>query len=399
MHTIREALNLILQHSRYPGTAIIPLEHTLYRVLAEDILADRDYPPFNRSAMDGYALRSGDLKDSNSLKLVYELRAGDHFEPRLQPGECIGITTGAPVPADADTVVRVEDAASAGSRVTFSVAPVRGGQNIAFRGEDIRAQDVLLLKGTSITAPRQAALAMTGHTGVAVSRLPSVAIYSTGNEVQPVRKNGPPHHIRDSNSYALRGLLQSYAIHTPVHDPVPDDPAALKRAFRKGMQADILIISGGVSRGAADYVPGVLEALDIQPLFHRVRIKPGNPLWVGVTPAKNIVFALPGNPVAVQTAFKVFIEPFIRSCLGMPPLRPYYFPMNIPRRKRTAFDEYFPVVLHGVDKHTRVHPVAYNGSGDGIAAAHADGLALHPAGRETLEQQEEVAFYPWHHWF
>lgn len=395
MTSIQKAQDLILQQTRSYGREYLPLEKTLGRVLAGDIHSDRAYPPFDRAAMDGFALRAADLADGAELHVVYELHAGDFFRGRLGPRECVRIMTGAPVPEDADTVIKKEVARDLGERVSFPGVQPRRGQHIARQGEDAGSGEMLLWKGMQLTAARQAALAALGMAQVSVARLPGVAMYATGSELQPLGAPVAPHQIRDSNSYALRGLLQGYGVSAAVHPPIPDEPALLRRAFARGLEQDLLLISGGVSQGAADHVPGVLAALGVRPLFHRVRIRPGSPLWAGVGPQGTLVLALPGNPVSVQVAFKVFIEPFLRNCLDMPPLRPRHYPLNLPRRARSAFDEFFPAVLHEQDRSLLVHPLPCNGSGDITATMHSEGLSLHPEGVPLLEQGCPVAFYPW----
>jgi molybdopterin molybdotransferase len=395
MLEIKEAQALILQNAHSFGTEEVPLKDSLNRVLATEIFADRNYPPFNRSAMDGYAVRLEGFKKKESLKLIYDLRAGDVFNGKLQAGECVRIMTGAPVPSGADLVIKTEESILNGKEVSFTTQEARMGQNIAFCGEDMKACDSLLAKGILITAAGQASLAVIGHHTVPVVKLPQVSLFSTGSEVQPVDKKILPHHIRDSNSYALHGMLQSYRIKTCIHAPLPDDPAQLMEAFSQGLSGDIMIISGGVSKGVADYVPGVLKDLGVKELFHRVKIKPGNPLWVGIYQNQKIVFALPGNPVSVQVAFKIFIEPFIRSCFQMTPLKTFHFPLHLSRKRQSRFDEYFPAVLCEVDNRVCVNTVPYNGSGDVRATAHSDGIALHPVSSERLEQQDHILFYPW----
>lgn len=395
MLSVSEAQNLILEHTQSYGMEEVPLEDALGRVLAKDVLTDRDYPPFNRSAMDGFALRAEEIKPGAKLKVVGDLLAGEVFDGALLPGQCIMIMTGAPVPPDADAVIKTEEATCESGQVRFSVNHILQGRNIARRGEDIRAGEILFLKGRRITAPGQASLAAVGCGTVQLAKPPGVTVFATGNEVQPAGAGVLSHHIYDSNSYALRGLFQGYAAPFPIHDPLPDEPRILREAFRRGLEEDILVITGGVSTGVADYVPEVLEELGVRPLFHGVKIKPGNPLWVGVSKQNTLVFALPGNPVSVQVAFKVFIEPLLRSCLSMQPLRPVYHPLDNPRISRSSFEEYFPVVLHESFRQMRVRPVTCNGSGDIRATAYSEGIALHPAGVRQLEQDEPVAFFPW----
>lgn len=397
--SIAEAQKMILTCAASFGSETVELSRAPGRMLTEEVNADRDYPPFNRSAMDGYAVKAEDLRAGGSLKVVYDLRAGDLFPGTLSPGSCVRIMTGAPVPAGADTVIRAEQSHPSGGEVRFSVTAPEPGSHIARQGEDASSGETLLRRGTAISPAVVALLATLGRDRVTVARLPRVRVFSTGNEVKPVTAGVAAHQIRDANGYALAALFGAWGIRVPYANPLEDDRGALEQAFREGLDADILVITGGVSAGAADFVPDVLRKLGVRPLFHRVRIKPGAPLWVGQARGdRPIVFALPGNPVSAQVGFKVFVEPYLRACLGMAPVRPFYYPLHLPRKRASALDEYFPAVVYAGGRGSRLQPVRGNGSGDIAVLSRCAGLGLHPGVREWLEEDEPVPFFPWDPW-
>ncbi|MCU0353779.1 MAG: molybdopterin molybdotransferase MoeA, partial [Cytophagales bacterium] len=305
MTTVAEAQQFILAHARSFGTESVPLAAALGRVLAQPVIADRDYPPFDRATMDGYAVQSADFQHNAevSLRLLERIHAGDTGTQIVETGTCSKIMTGAPVPSGADAVVRVEDTQLEGDQVRFTMTSVRGGQNIARRGEDAHQNDLLLNDNLLITPQAASVLAVTGHADVVVARLPTVGIVSTGNEVIPLGAPVLPHQIRDSNAWALRGFFATCQITDVTATLAADDKAALRDTVAGLLeQKDIVVLSGGVSKGDADYVPEVLQSLGVRQVFHRVRIKPGGPLWFGVTAGGKAVFGLPGNPVSVQVA-------------------------------------------------------------------------------------------------
>ncbi len=397
MITVKEAQKLINSYARSFGVEELPIDHAFNRTLAENIYADRDYPPFNRSAMDGYALRSADFTGNkiNEWEVIENLFAGNIAEKEIQQGQCTRIMTGAAVPATADAVIRKEDTRNDPSNdiIAVNIATVKLWQNISRQGEDVRKGECLLRKQQLINAPAIGVLAVTGRDKVKVYKLPAVGIVSTGNELAAINEPLMPCRIRDSNSHTLKAFFKQYHINDAIALLLKDDKKQLKEGIGKLLHKDILFLTGGVSKGDADYVPEVLSALGVKEIFHRVRIKPGNPLWFGVGPSGTVVFGLPGNPVSVQVAFKIFIEPFLRQCFGMKPIAPCYFPLASAKNKRTNFDEFFPCQLITEKNTTSLLPVAFNGSGDITAMLHADGIASHPAGEEMMDAGSAAAFF------
>ncbi|HVB02142.1 MAG TPA: molybdopterin molybdotransferase MoeA [Chitinophagaceae bacterium] len=394
--SLEEALQSILQQAQPPEEETLPLESSFGRVLAEQIIADRDYPPFNRATMDGYACSFEDIHlGQNTFMLAGTVMAGEPAGILPGKGTCVCIMTGAPVPEGADTLIKLEDTVLGKDQVVFSGAAVKRGQFIARQGEDARNGQLLLNEHCIIDPSLAALLASLGKANVRVCRLPAVALVSTGNEILPIKGKPSPYQIRDCNSWALKAFLMQYRISEVTSIRLPDDPVKLAAAIEPLLERDILILSGGVSKGQADHVPATLKSLGVQEIFHRVRIKPGQPLWFGKFPGGCLVFGLPGNPVSVQAAFKVFIEPFLRKSLGLTPVPEIFLPLGRGREKRTSFDEFFPVRLENDHSATLLFPVSYHSSGDFLSTTLSHGLALHPAEEKDLMEGQLLKYLSW----
>lgn len=397
MQSIENALELILSNKQNFGTETISIHDCLDRVLAEDIYADRDYPPFNRATMDGYAIISQDINigKNNLLKITDTIHAGEAKQFALESGNCIKIMTGAPVPKRANAVIRIEDTHINGNEIHFNVKQVKENQNIALQGEDAKKGDLLIKKGTKLNPNSISVLAVTGHAKLEVYKLPIIAIVSTGNEIVAVESVIQPHQIRDSNVHTLKNSLLNYCISAIQTALIVDDKIALKNTISELLNTDIIIISGGVSKGDADYVPEILKHLGVIEIFHRVSIKPGNPLWFGKMPNGGVVFGLPGNPISVQVGYKVFIESFIRKCFDMEPIEPIFLPLLGEKSKKSNFTEYFPCKLTHENKKSGLAINKMNTSGDISTTNNSDGIAIHPSEKQTIEKGEFVEFYFW----
>ena len=303
MLSVPEAQKVIIKQSRSFGVEQVLLDDAPGRVLAEDLLADRDYPPFNRSTMDGFAIISSDLsKGIREFEVVGEVFAGQVSKKALTSGECMKIMTGAPVPGGADAVVKVGDTQLVGKTMTAGIDEVAQGKNVANRGEDALAGDLLVSRGIICEPPIVGALAVAGKDQVNVMKIPQVSLISTGNEIIPVGKPILPHQIRDSNQHALRAFFLKYKIEPAQRILAVDDKEQLRQAVSKSVGADLLILTGGVSMGDADFVPEILASEGVEKLFHKVMVKPGKPLWFGRLPSGGVAFGLPGNPVSSQVA-------------------------------------------------------------------------------------------------
>lgn len=396
MITIDEAkASIVLSRAEW-GVETVPLERAWNRVLAEDVTADREYPPFNRATMDGYAVKCDDFHGNRIIdfRVVGELFAGDATQYVLQRGEVLKIMTGAPVPDTADAVIKIEEADEHDGIVRFTALGVSLYQNVALRGEDCTSGGIVLSKHVQIQYGHLSLLAAVGKSCVQVVRLPHVSVLSTGNEIQPVTSAVAAHQIRDSNAWAVTGFLRQFSIEHSTTAIVRDRIEELTKAIESALDRDIVIISGGVSAGDADFVPAVLASCGVKEIFHGVSIKPGKALWFGVHAGGARVFAIPGNPFSVQTCCRIFLRHYLRACFHLPADMPLRLLLNGSRKKRTAHDEFFPAALVA-DRVTRIDPIGYTTSGDITVVVGSDGIAHHPAGRTDLATGDTVDMYLW----
>jgi len=316
---VEEALALVLGAARPLAAERVGLEEAAGRVLAEDARSAVDLPPFDRSAMDGFAVRAADTADQRPLRIAGAVQAGEVGE-RLEPATAVQINTGAAIPPGADAVLQVELAQVDDGHVTPERA-LEPGRHIRFRGEDVHEGDVLARAGDRLSLPRLSALASVGLGEVAVHRRARLDVLVTGDELLPLGAPPEPGRIYESNGLMVRRLAA--AAGAQVHDlgVIGDDREATIAKVREGLEGDVLVVSGGVSVGPHDHVKPAFEACGVEEVFWRVRIKPGKPLWFGRR-GDTFVFGLPGNPLSAIVCFSVFIEPALRILQGEPATGP-----------------------------------------------------------------------------
>jgi molybdopterin molybdotransferase len=321
-----KALRIILDAARPARKELVRLKDAAGRTAAEGIVAREDIPPFRNSSMDGYAVRSGDLKTASAshpvtLPLRGESSAGNPFKGRLGTGSALRIMTGGKLPSGADAVVPVELAAPDGNGAVRFERPARPGDFVRMPGEDVPRGRLVVAPGDLLTPSHVALLASTGHPFVRTARRPVVGILATGDEL--VRPDQIPSEgrIRNSSSYALMGLVKEAGAKPRFLGIVRDRKKSIRKRVREGLRHDLLLLTGGVSVGAHDYVREVLEASDVEILFWRVNIRPGSPLLFGRS-GRTLVFGLPGNPVSTGVTFLQFVRPAIRKILGRTTLVP-----------------------------------------------------------------------------
>ena len=292
------------------------LDDALSRVLAGDVASDSDLPPFDRAAMDGYALRAEDVAGAPAaLEVVGEVRAGQWPDLTVGPGQAVRIMTGAPVPPGADAVQQVEKTQPLDEfRVTI-LSAVAEGANVAPRGSEVRAGDVVLARGRVIDPAAIAVLASAGRARVRVARRPVVALLVTGDEIVEVSATPAPGQIRNSNGPAVAAQARLAGAEVRLLGVAPDRQDAIAEALRAGLAADVLVVSGGVSAGDYDLVEPALLELGATFLFTKVAVKPGAPLVFGRRGA-TLVFGLPGNPVSAQVTFDLFVRPALLKMQG-----------------------------------------------------------------------------------
>jgi len=385
MISFKEAQEIIIDLAAPFGTETVSLEKALGRVLAEPVTADRDYPPFNRASMDGYAMKYTDIeKGIFELEMIETIFAGQLPQTALKSGQCYKIMTGAAVPVSADMIIQRENITGNDNHITIRPGKYKPFQQISKQGEDVKGGERIAMPPLTCTPALVSALAALGKATVAVRKLPEVAIFTTGNEVVPVGGHVSPLQIRNSNQYMLRALVQQWGIAPFLCDHIRDDKKDLYESLSKALSGDIIIISGGVSAGDADFVPEILESLGVKKLFHKVAIKPGKPIWFGHTPGGAVVFALPGNPLSGLVAFILFVELYLSHCLGSM-TQIVALPLTAGRIKKSNLDEFFPVTVCYAP--LGIAPVSFNGSGDILAAITADGIAHHTASIDVISPQ------------
>ncbi len=383
--SVGEAQSCVLQHVYRDGYEDIRLELSLGRVLAEDICANRDQPPHDVSAMDGFAVCSTDcVSGSATLSVIEDIRAGSLPHRPVLPGQCVRIMTGAPVPSGADAVVRVEDTRLlADGRVAVDV-PVLAGNDIRLQGENMRSGDVVLAAGTEITPGVIGVLATVKRARFGVFRQPRVAILSSGDELEALDDPVDVNKIPESNSYALMAQVMALGI-APVRLGIArDDPEALIRLLRQGLTYDVLLVSGGTSVGAYDYVRPTLEKLDVDMHFWRVNMRPGHPVAFGTRGGTegrggNLVFCLPGNPVSSMVCFTQFVQPALRRWMGHTRLFPRTVMAHLehPVKHSPGRTEFIRVTLtQDGNGGLLAASTGSQSSGNLISMARADGLLI-----------------------
>ena len=403
MLTVDEALQTVLQHVRAVAPRSVALDEALGCLPAEAVASDVDSPPFDKSIVDGYAIRASDLIDGRGeLRVVEEVMAGRLPQHSVEPGTATRIMTGAPLPAGADAVVMVEKTQSAGDRVTIDDPRVRLGQNIVRRGAAMtRGEQVLAADGALLTAAQIGLLAEVGRATVRVVPRPHVAVLATGDELVTAAEIPNAGQIRNSNGPML-GAMTTRAGGV-AHDLgiARDDRDDLRRKIADGLTFDALVLSGGVSAGVLDLVPGVLAELGVVEVFHKVRMKPGKPIWFGVfrggDGATRPVFGLPGNPVSSLVCFELFVQPAICHLRGWTwYTRPVEFPcfLTEPFTHRGDRPTFWPAVRGPWDRTKSLQPVTpckWQGSGDLRGLASADCFICFPAGDHAYAPGDAVS--------
>ena len=327
MISVEEAQTMILDSTRPNPPRRVLLKDSPGLILAEDVIASVDLPPFTSSAMDGYALRSEDTAQASEgspcrLQKVEDLPAGRVARRKITAGTCARIMTGGLLPKGADAVVMLEETEPVRDEVKIKRV-VSAGENIRFQGEDIRKGKTALQKGAVINAQRVALLAALGVSRPLVFPRAAVAFLSTGNELVPVSKKLSPGKIRDSNSDTLEALLREAGANPIRLGIAKDNRASLRRKIRKGLGRDLLLVAGGVSAGTHDLVKEILEEEGVKELFWKVRMKPGKPLFFGKK-GKTLVFGLPGNPASGFVSFQLFVRPALRKRMGAGEVLPVF---------------------------------------------------------------------------
>lgn len=362
------------------------------RTLAGDVVSPVASPPFDKAAMDGYAVRASDVRDLPAeLEIVGECRAGSWREFDLGAGQCAAIATGASVPAAADMVVMVEHTTELpGGRVRIEKL---SGPNICAAGEDIRVGQVVLHSGETLTPLRLGVAAATGHRTLSVRRRPGIALLCTGSEIVEPPETPANAQIYNSNGPILTSLLRPLAADLDYLGAIADRGPELENAFRSGLERDLFIITGGVSVGPYDLVPSVLESLGVENVFHNCATKPGKPILFGKR-GKTSVFGLPGNPLSCFVVFNIVLRPAIAHMAGADVIPPLYKTgvMTHGFRNKPGRKTFAPCSVRAEDGVNRIQRLASHGSADIMGASAADGLLVIPRNAERIEAGQVVEF-------
>jgi molybdopterin molybdotransferase len=386
------AQRIVLDSVATLGVESVKLEQSLGRVLAENICANRDLPPYDVSAMDGFAVRSADVVNAPvTLEIIEDIKAGDMPTKIVQAGQCSRIMTGAPLPQGADAVIRVEDTQVESQTTVQIVKAVKHGNDIRSQGEGMKSGEVVLLAGTEITPGVIGILATVKAAQFAVHRRPHLAILSTGNELEGMDDPVDRNKIPDSNTYALMAQIQALGIAPVLLGIARDDPVELEQYLRRGLEFDVLLVSGGTSVGVHDYVRPTIEKLGVQMKFWRVAMKPGHPLAFGTT-NKTAVFGLPGNPVSSMVCVEEFVAPALRQMMGNSRLHRRTVTVRLAHdiKHQIGRTEFVRVQLTRNESGYVASTTGTQSSGVLLSMAKADGLLIIPAESKGLAAGEQA---------
>jgi molybdopterin molybdotransferase len=406
---LEEARRIVEDHASRQlsgGEETVDLLRVAGRVLAEAITADRDIPPFPRSTRDGYAVRAADLAALPAkLKIVGEIKAGPAERPRaIVAGETYSIMTGAPVPSGADAVVMVEYTAQQRDLVEINRG-VSSGENIVPQGAEARSGALLLDRGAKLNEAAIAIAASVGKSRLKVFVRPRVAILTTGDEIVDVDQTPGPSQIRNSNSYSLAVQIQRVGAQPVILPIAPDEPRHLRELIERGLQTDLLIMTGGVSMGRYDLVEQALAELGAEFFFTGAKIQPGRPVVFGRVPhgarvhersrRHKYFFGLPGNPISTMVTFELFARPIVGALAGMKP-RPLQFlhaKAKSEIRVKPGLTRFLPAVLTGEYERAEVLLVPWHGSGDIAGRTRANCYAVIPPTAEHIAAGEWVSVF------
>ncbi len=394
--SVSRAQALIFEQVEVLPAEPLAVAQSMGRVLRQNVVAERDQPPFDRATMDGIALASAD--PASTLRVTDVGAAGAPAVSYAGQGTCVEIMTGAVVPAGCDLVIPVERLTRDGPSVTVDSEATRAASTFVHaRGSDHTQGTVLLAAGERIDATRMAVLVSAGCATPQVTCMPRITVLATGDELVDVDQPVAAHQIRRSNDYALQALLAQHGFERVERRHVGDGREAVGNTLREALgQSDVLVVSGGVSKGRYDYVADELAAAGVGKVFHRVAQRPGKPMWFGKGPDDQLVFALPGNPVSALVCLRRYVIPALRRQSGLAnPAQSELVRLATPARFKPPLT-WFAAATLASDEGTRnatVHPV--NTSGDFTALAGTDGLLEFPANASEFEAGALLPWYPW----
>lgn len=373
-----------------PETETCPLSECTNRVLAEDVYADRDFPPFNRVAMDGICIRFEDFAAGQRVYQISGIQsAGEPQKTLIASNACLEVMTGAVLPSGSDTVIRYEDLLISDERATVQINDILKGQNVHPQGHDRRNGDLLLRASTTITPAEIGVLATVGNHTVKVLKLPRILVISTGDELVEVDQIPADHQIRKSNVFVLQSLLAKYGIKPDFLHLQDHYAEMLKELQQRQQDYDVYLCSGAVSKGKFDHLPDVLHSLGVKAHFHKVQQRPGKPFWFGTSEHLR-VFAFPGNPVSTMVCAMRFLMPWLNKSYGLRAVQ-LQAKLTTEVMFKPALQYFVPVSCSFSDGNWHAKPVPGHGSGDLANLADAHGFIELP---ETESIHAAGRFYP-----
>jgi molybdopterin molybdotransferase len=396
MTTVEQAEKIVLSETRDFGTELVSLDVALNRVLAEDIIADRDLPPYDRVAMDGIAICYAAFeKGTKSFKISGIQAAGDSPIDINNGDECIEIMTGAALPFSTDTIIRYEDLKIENGIATLLIDDLRKGQNIHKKALDKKQGGIIAIENQVIHPALFSIAASVGKSEIVVKKLPRIVIVTTGNELVDITATPSPYEIRKSNNYAIRAVLQEYGVSADMMH-IADEFTETKKELQKCLtQYDVIILSGGISAGKFDYVPQVLGELSVKKLFHKVQQRPGKPFWFGKHDNGVVVFAFPGNPVSTFMCMHRYCIPWLQKSLGVTSINACAVLDSTVNFKPQL--QYFLQVKLSFNNSGQIiaTPAVGNGSGDFANLQDADAFMELPAEKNTFNSGDIYPIWPY----
>lgn len=401
MISVETATRLILENSLSPQVETVPLQQAVGRILSEDIIADRNFPPFDRVTMDGVAILFDAYQNGHRRFPIEQVAPAGKPQAKLSnPLHCIEVMTGATVPDNADTVIKYEDIEIEDGVAIIGIETVKKNQNVHYEGEDRVKGDVLVPAGTKLTPAEIGVAATVGKTTLQVTRWPRVAIISNGDELVGVEAQPQPHQIRISNRHTIAAVMQTIGLRAEEFHFPDDENLITEELPRILLNADVLIFSGGVSEGRFDYVHKVLTKLGVQKLFHKVFQRPGKPFWFGIISnagekkPSRVIFALPGNPVSTFMCTLRFFMPWFKSSAGMdnPTFGKAILAEDFTFKPDLTY--FLQVKIKNEAGHLMAYPVPGHGSGDLANLVEADGFLELPRGKDHFYTGEPYPYIP-----
>ncbi len=394
MLSVEEASSIVLNHLYQPEIEAVPLAQAVGRILKEELVADRDFPPFNRVAMDGIAIRFADYEAGARVFPIEGVCPAGTAQKTLQhQGNCLEVMTGCVLPKDADTVIRYEDVDVAdGKAKLLDNLLIQKGKNIHQQGLDRKKGTKIVATGRRISTAEIGVAATIGKTHLQVATLPKIVVISTGNELVPVGEKPLPHQIRRSNVHSICTIAHQLGIQADSFH-LPDDKESIQEKMAEFLREyDAILLSGGVSKGKFDFLPEVFEELGVIKLFHRLKQRPGKPFWFGQAPNKTLVFAFPGNPVSTVVCTLKYFRPWLEKSLGLQASRPKYVRLASAIHFKPKLTCFLPLRTHFDEQGAFWgERIVAHGSGDLASLVEADGFVMLP-GEEGDDFQKGEAF-------